>query len=396
MLTFVPLIGFRPAGTRTLRERSTATTDGTTLTVLAVAAAADKTDVVVEWQRTGDPASCPPGSQVLAHSNHAPLERGLVAELAVGAARIGATAMRRRSFRMSLASIEAGDAVAFPALPADPTVVELRVSEGAREWRVSLALVIGAVNARALASEIRRDGVVVRATATAREAEELIVGVEVEATHQIRQVGSPIPTPLRFSSTTEDDHRAMTLEHRRVFGEQARPMTLAAGDAETSEEVRRLLSLEPQQSAPGQPFVSRFCVVFEAPSGGAVSATLSVPFIELNDFGPSAAADLRALPADVELGEHQLRVLSAEQHGADQRKIVLETLSASDAPLFVQPARVQGSGPDFAWQRHAADEPSTGRTVIWMATKVGDPPIVAFTGVVLRIDGPLELEIPLA
>lgn len=31
-----------------------------------------------------------------------------------------------------------------------------------------------------------------------------------------------------------------------------------------------------------------------------------------------------------------------------------------------------------------------------MATKVADPPIVTFTAVVLRVEGPLELEIPLA
>ena len=32
---------------------------------------------------------------------------------------------------------------------------------------------------------------------------------------------------------------------------------------------------------------------------------------------------------------------------------------------------------------------------ISLTTAVGDPPIVTFTGAVLRVDGPLRLEIPL-
>src|SRR5712692_10779075 len=68
-LVFVPPIGFRPADTRTLRERVATTVDATELSVVALAAAPSRTDVIVEWNRTGNPAVCPPQSRILAHSN---------------------------------------------------------------------------------------------------------------------------------------------------------------------------------------------------------------------------------------------------------------------------------------------------------------------------------------
>jgi len=85
-LVFVPLIGFRPSGTRVLRERAETTANGTRLIVLATAAAPDRTDLVIEWERTGDPATCPPDSTLLTHSNMAPLENGLTAALVAGRA----------------------------------------------------------------------------------------------------------------------------------------------------------------------------------------------------------------------------------------------------------------------------------------------------------------------
>jgi hypothetical protein len=363
--------------------------------VLAAAASPDSTDVVVEWQRTGAPADCPPDSAILNYANSAPLERGLVAELAVDEVRLNATAMRRCAFHAGDASIGAIDGLTFPALRPDVTGVELRVSEGKREWRVPLELVAGPANATALAVDVRRDGVVVRATAVARVGDELVVGLQVEGTHQIRQVGLPIPTPARFANTSEEDLRERTREHRRVFGEHAEQITLTDDRGGHGEERRRLMSFEPQQSAPGGPFVSRFCVAFAAPSADATRATLSVPFIELNDFRPSATADLRTLPVEVALAEYRVRVLAAEPYG-DQRKLVLEVLPSPGAPRFVQPARVQGSDPAFAWERHPVDDAPPGREEIWMSMRVGDPPVVTFTGVVLRVDGPLELEIPLA
>lgn len=390
-LVFVPPIGFRPAGTRTLREHAETTADNTKLMVLAVAAAPDRTDVVIEWERTGDPATCPPDSQLLVHSNMAPLEDGLTAALVLGASRLNAITMRRRAYHMSHGFIGAVDALTFPALPGEADASELHVSEGAYEWRVPFTVVPCQVNATALAVEVTREGIVVRATALSRYEDEVIVELEVEGAQQIRQVGSPVPTPLRFSSTSEDDHRARTQEHRRFFGERAQPITLEDEHGARGEEVRRLFSPDPQQAALGQSFINRFSVVFEAPSADAQSATLLVPFVDLNDFEPSVTADLHDVPLDLALGAHRFRVISAEPYDNDQRRVVLEVTPSASLPRFMHPARMHGAEPSkFSWR----PEPWTGHTV-WMATAVGDPPIVTFTGAVLRVDGPLRLELPL-
>jgi hypothetical protein len=397
-LVFVPLIGFRPAGTRTLREPAETMSDGTRLMVRAAAAAPDRTDVVVEWERLGDPATCPPGSQLLVHSNSAPMEKGLTAALVIGTSRRDATAMRRRKLEVSHPSIGAIDVVTFPELPGDAEIAELRITDGGTEWRVPLALVPGDINATALNVELERGGIVARATAVTRHDHEIIVELEVAAPQQIRQTGAPIPSPARLSSTSDEDHEERMREHRRVFGENSRPITLEIDNGTRIEEVGRLVSFDPQQTtAPGpHPYVNRFVVAFAAPGADAKRATLVIPFVELNDRAPSATADLRELPLDVALAEHRFRVVAVEPYGTDQRKITIELPRSTAAPRFVQPARLHGSDPQFGWERHAVDAKLPDSDAIWMATKVGDPPIVTFTGAVMRVDGPLRLELPLA
>lgn len=395
-LVFVPMIGFRPVGTRVLRERVETTADGTRLMVLAAAAAPDRADLVIEWERLGDPATCPPGSELLTYSNFSPMDRGVTAALVIGATRHDATAMRRRRLSVGHPSIGAVDVLTFPELPDDAESAELRITDGGTEWRVPLALVPGELNATALNVELERGGIVARATAVTRHDDEVIVELEVAAPQQIRQTGGPIPSPARFSSTTDEDHKERMREHRRVFGEHSRPITLEIADGTRIEEVGRLFSLEPQQSAPGRhPYVSRFVVAFDAPDTDVKRATIVIPFVELNDMAPSATADLRELPLDVALAEHRFRVVAVEPHGEDQRKITIEVPASTAAPRFVQPARLHGSDPQFGWERHAVDAKLPDRDAIWMATKVGDPPIVTFKGTVMRVDGPLRLELPL-
>ena len=391
-LIFVPTIGFRARGTRTQRERAEASTSGTKLTVSAVAAAPDRTDVVIEWERTGDPADCPPDSRLLGYSNVAPLEHGVEATLVAGRRRLGATTMRRRAYQAGYRFIGAIDALTFPALPGDADAAELRVSDGPQEWRAPFTLGPAEVNATALGARVERDGVIVRATAVSRDEDELVVALEVEAPQQIRQVAAPVPISARFSNTSEEDQRSRRAEMHRVFGERSRPIMLEDDRGKRAEEVGRLVSQEPQQAAPGQSFSSRFLVMFDAPSGDAKSATLVVPFVELNDFRTSVTADLREAPLDLELGEHRFRVLGAEPTGVDQQRIALQRMPSSASPRFMQPARMYGAQPDkFAW----LPEGGPGETLS-MTTAVGDPPIVTFTGAVLRVDGPLRLEIPLA
>jgi hypothetical protein len=383
-----------------LREPVETTADGTRLMVLAVAAAPDRTDVVIEWERTGDPATCQPDSQLLVHSNMAPLEKGLGAALVLGMDRLPALTMRRRAMQMSVPLISAVDAITFGEMPRDVDGVELDISEGGSEWRVPLDLILGQANATPLAVEVARDGILVRATAVGRSAKELLVELEVTAPAQIRQVGAPMPSTFRFSSTSDDDYVERIRESRRFFGEffgdQLRPITLEVEDGAPIEEVARLFSLDPQQAAAGRrPYVNRFVVAFDAPGADAKRATLVIPFVELNDFAPSATADLRELPLDVALADHRFRVVAVEPHGTDQRKITIELAQSTAAPRFVQPARLRGSDAQFGWERHAVDARMPDSNAIWMATKVGDPPIVTFMGAVMRVDGPLRLELPL-
>jgi hypothetical protein len=394
-LVFIPPIGFRPVGTRTLRERAETIADGMHVLVLAIAAAPGHTDVVVEWKRTGDPATCPPGSSILVHSNRAPLENGLAAELRMGATKLIASTAERHAFHFSHSSIGAVDMIRFPPLPAGANEAELRLVDGGSEWRVPLSLVLGGARAMRLAAKATRAGVVIRATAVTRYEDELIVELEVEASVQVRQVGAPVPSPHALPGDSEEDRRARRAEMHRHFGERAKPITIEDDRGVRGEEVRRLFSHEPQQSAPGGPFTSRFSAMFDAPSNDAKSATLVIPFVELSDRGPSATADLRMVPLDVQMAEHRFRVVSVEPYGSEQRKLMLELAHSEATPRFVQPARLQGSDAEFGWERHAVDVASPGRDAIWMATKVGDPPIVTFTGVVLRVDGPLRLALPL-
>ena len=390
-LVFVPLIGFRPEGTRVLRERVETTANGTRLMVLAAAAAPDRTDVVIEWERSGDPATCPADSMLLTHTNSRPLEHGLTVELLVGASRVSATMMARRAYHSSNPSIGAMDEVALGPLPPGADAAELLVTEGKREWRAQLALVSRDANASALAAEMVREGVTLRATAVAKDRDEVVVELEVVAPNQVRQVGATLTSPVRFASTSDEDQRARRAEVRRVLGEHSRPITLEDDRGGQIEEGRRLFSQEPQQRAPGTPYVSRFVVAFDAPGAATRSATIVVPFIDLNDREPSARADLRDVPVDVKLGEHQFRVLSAEPIGTDQREVVLTVAPSDSQPRFTQPARMHGTDDQrFAWN----PDSKPGDTVS-LTTKVGDPPIVMFTGAVLRVDGPLRLEIPL-
>jgi len=265
------------------------------------------------------------------------------------------------------------------------------VTEGECQWRARLDLVSRDTNATALTAEVVRDGVALRGTAVAKDSDEIVVEIEVESPHQIRTVGAPLTSPVQFASTSDEDQRARKAEVRRVLGELARPITLEDDRGGRIEEGRRLFSHEPQQTAPGKPYVSRFVVAFEAPNSNAKSATMAVPFIDLIDRGPTASANLRHVPVDVKLGEHQFRVISAEPIGTDQREVVLTVAPSESRPRFIQPARMHGADDrNFAWSPNPKPgEPSS------LTTKVGDPPIVTFTGAVLRVDGPLRLEIPL-
>jgi hypothetical protein len=248
--------------------------------------------------------------------------------------------------------------------------------------------------------QTKRDGVVVRATAVARSEDELVVALEAIAPRQIRQVGWPVPIPVTWSRVDAEVVRRRAQSLREHFSKESAgrlaPITLEDDRGARVEEIRRLFWMEPQQSAPGEPFLSGFSVVFEAPDPDARSVVLVVPFVALNDPEHSVTVHLRDAPVDVALGEHRFRVLSTEAHGADQRKVIMEIPPSTASPRFVQPRRMQGAEPEnIAWQSEPVAAES-GTEAIWMATKVGDPPIVTFTGAVLQVDGPFRLELSLS
>jgi hypothetical protein len=64
---------------------------------------------VIEWERTGDPASCSPDSKLLTHNNTLPLENDLTATLVAGASRLNATAMRRRKVGLDVTALDQRD-----------------------------------------------------------------------------------------------------------------------------------------------------------------------------------------------------------------------------------------------------------------------------------------------
>jgi len=104
-------------------------------------------------------------------------------------------------------------------------------------------------------------------------------------------------------------------------------------------------------------------------------------------MGPAATADLRALPADVELGGHRFRVVASEASG-DEQQLVLEIPPSAGERRFLHPARVRGVTQTFSW----GEIPGRG---FGMTTRVGDPPIVTFQGLAFRVEGPWRLDLSL-
>ncbi|MDP9252171.1 MAG: hypothetical protein M3O80_04120 [Chloroflexota bacterium] len=388
---FVPTIGFRPATTRALVERAEVTEDGTRLIVRAVAAAPDKTEVLVEWERTVNPAIYAPGSQLLVHSNMAPLERGIAAALVVGATTLTAITMAQRAFHVSQQTIGAIHTITFAPLPEGVGDAALVVSENGEQWRVPLKLGPPDVAATPLAANVELDRIVIRTTAIARHEGDLIIQLEVVGERQILQVGAPLPSGgVRFSVDSEEDRRARRASIRQVMGGRERPITLEGDRGVRHEEIRRMFDLEGQQAGPGQPFINRFAVVFEGPVATARSATLVVPFVDMSDPDGSVTADLRQVPLDVKVGSHLFHIQSAELIAHDRRRVIVEAKPSPWPPRFRHPAMMRGADPtESSWPNGGPGEQ------LMFDAAVGDPPIVTFKGTVFRVDGPMRLEIPL-
>lgn len=380
-LVFVPTIGFRPAGTRVLSERATATDDHVHLTVLAVAAAPERTEMTLEWERTTDrPPFCEPGAIPLTLAAP-PAVRKLTAALAVGDARLAASRMERSSYNSWGWEVRV---MTFPPVPAGVREVALVVGDGLREWRVPFALARASGTAVHAEASAERHGITVRTTAIARLAGELVLGLEVEAGDPIRTVGDPVWTPPHLPGGRKfkipADLRA-----------QSDPIVLEDERGERHDETRRIFEHDRVAPSAGPPFVQRFSVVFGDVAEDISSAVLIVPFVDLNRREDSAAVDLRNAPCEVALGEYRFRIVSAEDLGVPERRVVLDVPPSTGSPRFIQPASVNGRGAgNYSWGRL-----SDSGNAVWMATEVGDPPIVRFHGAALRYDGPWRLNVAL-
>jgi len=383
---FVPEIGFCPDGTRTLPESAEVEAHGTRLLVVALAAAPDRTDLIAQWEQAE--AECAPF--LTYRSAGAPPNLGLTAVLLADTARVEATTIAQSAHGVSASSRRAIHTMTFAPLAPGTERVELRVSDGTRTWTLPLELAPAAPAARALDAKEDREGVVVRATALARYGNRLVVELRVEASHPVRQVAAPVHAPVFFSRDSEDVRRERLREHRRVFGLSARPIALEDDRGGRVEEEGRVFAPGWRDAATRKPSVHRCCVAFPAPDAEARSVTLIVPFVDINDLEHSVTADLREVPLDLELGPHRFHVVSADAQGSDERRVVMEVPVSSSSPRFMQPARIAGIGRgSYSW----GGAPERGER-IWMATEVGDPPIVTFEGAVLRVDGPWRLTLP--
>lgn len=395
-LVFVPTIGFRPGGTRTLLERADASADLTHVTILAVAATPERTELIVEWEQEAEPLVCAVPEKGAATGEIAappkrprptapPPEIEVTAVVVAGSTVLKTSSMWRQAYRESGSGSWAIRSMVFPPVPPGTARAELRVSQGELRWTVPFRLVPGRITAAPVAAEATRHGITVRVTGVAHHDDQLILAVEASAAQPIGRMGAPAPAmPILPSGRKFKVARGVGFE----------PIVLEDDRGDRREEVRRINALrdQPESHVNGEPFVQRFSLLFDAPSEGARSATVVVPFIEITDLTPSVVVDLRQLPLNVELGDHRFRVLGANPYpGSDHRHIEMEIGPSTSSPRFMHPASVNGTpGGSYSW----SDPPGPGEP-FWMETAVGEPPIVTFRGAVLRYDGPWRLELPL-
>ena len=351
------------------------------LRVCAVAASPELTEVKVEWHLAS--GTCTPEHRYISWKETPdPASAALVA----GSTTFRGRSVARQGYSASAGRLEAMHTIIFDAIAGDEA--EVKLTEAGHEYRIPVALRSATVTARLLDVEALRGEVTVRATAVASRDEELVVALEVEGPHQIRQVATPLPTPMRFSDLDEETFQTRAREVRRVLGQHAEPIVLSAGGREV-EEVRRVGWIEPKPDV-GPPHIRRLAVVFPAPRG-ADSATVVVPFVELNDPDGTVMADLRQIPQDIALGPHRFRIVDAQAQG-DECKVTLEIPRSDASTRFSQPRSATSPVGESYMAMRVGDDPLRRS----MTLKVGDPPIVTFGGAVLRVDGPWRLDLPIS
>jgi hypothetical protein len=383
-LVFVPEFGFRAGTTRVLGERVHASVDRTSVTILAVAAGPDRTDLLFEWEPPEEPEG---RDSWLLRIDRSGVHQRPPAQLDV-ALIVGRDlhAPLRVEHRFRHASGYDLLDLTFPAIAAGTSEALLEVRRATHEWRVPFRLAAANFLGSPAAAETEHEGIRLRATAVARQADEVVVGLEAATKQEgtrVARIGSGDPSlfPRRFK-----------MPPRRTIAD---PLRLKDAGGRMSEELRRLhhFSREPDLSST-DPWPSRITSVFGAADPDARTAVLTVPSMLIDEAAAEVVVDLRTLPTDIQLGAHRIRVLRAEDSPVNRgrRRIVFQLFEPAGPRHFLGPAslRTQGWPADHSF-RGEPDE----RQQLWMDTIILDVPIVTLAGAVVRVDGPWTLDLSL-
>jgi hypothetical protein len=379
---YVPMIGFRPPGTRTLTGAPSVEDHETRLTIVAVAASPSGTEVLVEWHRPADATACAPGQYLAQSFETQPALSSAV--LHVGGAQVTAERIALSAYGSGTYGRHAFHKMHFPAVDPAATPVILRIRESDHEFSTEMVLAPAPIHAIRIRASQTLENIAIRATAAAWHGDELTVNLEVTAPSALGQVGAAMPEGPRFGAMRENMRRARAKEFKRVMATADRPITLLDASGRETPELRRIY---PPQSPDTVATIQSFAVAFEAPSADARHVTLVVPFVELVDRDASASVDLRALPTRFAIGGKQFTAISAEPRGSEM-KVTVDVPRTSGPRYVVQPAGIVGSGGSYSWGRGPGDQ-------VWFAAQLRDPPIVRFIGVVERVEGPWRIRVPL-
>lgn len=396
-LVFVPEIGFRPSGTRTLLETARTHHDDATVTIRSVAAGPDQTELVIEWESHAEAnIVCAPAAPALP----AAPKGFLVASATPGGADEVVFAKLHVPKGEAMDAISFGPrafmtrhgwsthTIAFPPLPQSADRAELHLGVDGKAWRVPVALMRTHVVATHISVESRRSGMIVRATAVGRSGDEVMVGLELQGEDPRTLIGAigteppplipPMVKPPRNWEPTADgivltdDRRNRARERRRLRHADAPPAALS-----------------------GPQLPRRLTCVFGPVRHDATSASVSIPWIEISEVHGSVDVDLTAAPVIAELSGRRFEIVRTEQSafGPERRKVVLRSLDADAARRFVRPLSVRSKVPTAGGYSYSWGKERDGSS--WMETAVGDPPVVTFNGAALEVRGPWELRIPL-
>lgn len=383
-LVFVPEIGFRPGSTRVLLEPVVATAEGTSVTIVAVAAGPDQTDLLFEWEPPDEHA------EWLVRIDRSGVQQrpptALDMALVVGDD-VHAPLRVEHRFR-SANGYDMLD-LTFPAVAAGAKTAELRVTHGDQQWRVPFRLSNSDFVGGPALAEMEHEGITVRATAVARRNDQVVVALEARTSvprAHISLLGSgaragfPAKVKMRPRQTITD------------------PVVLQDDHGRRSEELRRLrhFSRTPEVAHPDQ-WPLRVTSTFAVPHFDGNTAVLTVPSILIGEQIDPVVVDLRALPADVQLGSHRLRVLRTEASlkNPPRTRIVFQLFEPAGPRHFLGPGRLvaQGMPADLMGAQHRG-EPDE-RQLMWTDMIIPNAPIVTLADGLVRVDGPWTLRLSL-